>query len=360
MPNAELFVLAITHRTAPIGLRERLSLAGDNEAAFSAELRAIPGLAEFVVLNTCNRVEIYGVATHPAAVREVAAMFCARQHLAFAEFEALRLDARNHAALDHLFAVAAGLDSQMLGETEIFGQVKKAYATAQARGTAGAILNRVFQKAFQAVKHARTETAITEGLVSVANVAVDLTLKIFGTRQPANILLLGAGDIGRKCGRAFLSRGARALTIASRRLENAAEIAAELGGQAIAFDQCTARLHEFDVVVCATSAPGIVISAADVTAALDQRGGRPIFFIDTALPRDVDPAVAQLENAFLYDLDDLARIAAENRTARAGEIAQCHALLGERVARLWEQVERLLQPKPEAPVAIGTAVPVLT
>ena len=344
MNQAELFLIGATHRTAPLGLRERLALAAETEAAFACDLGAMAGLREFAVLNTCNRVEIYGVASGPQVVAQVEAAFCARQQFALCEFKTLRLDLRGPEVVQHLLEVAAGLDSQMLGENEIFGQVKQAYALAQARGSTGPLLNRVFQKAFQAAKHVRTNTAITSGLVSVANVAVDLALKIFGNLAETRILLLGAGDIGAKSARAFQSRGAASLAIASRRFDRAAAVAAELGAQAVAFEDSVARLGDFDVVVCSTAAPGTVISPEMAVAAMARRQGRPLFFIDVALPRDVHAAVAEIANVFLYNLDDLARIAAENRSAREAEIIKCRALLTARAETLWGQVERLLAP----------------
>ncbi len=349
MQPREVFVVGVTHRTAPLGVRERLRLSADAEQAFATDLAALHGLVEFAVVNTCNRLEIYGVAESGATIDRVAATFCRRQGLDQGEFAPLRLDLRGKAATEHLLAVSAGLDSQMLGENEIFGQVKKAYAVAQERGSAGAVLNRVFQKTFQAAKHVRTHTAITSGLVSVANVAVDLAAKIFGDPARANILLLGAGDIGRKCGRAFLNRGAVSLTVSNRSPERALEVANELGIRALPFEHSAARLGEFDVVVCSTAAPTTLISPEVVAAAMQGRSSRPIFFIDAAMPRDVEPAVARMENVFLYDLDDLARIAAENRTAREAEIAKCEALLAERASALWAQIERQLAPA--APVA---------
>jgi glutamyl-tRNA reductase len=302
-------------------------------------------LGEFVVLNTCNRVEIYGVGTGRETSRRVMAAFCARQHFSMEDFEKLRLDLSGRSAMQHLLEVAAGLDSQMLGENEIFGQVKKAYATAQARGSAGPVLNRIFQKAFQAAKHVRTHTAITSGLVSVANVAVDLSCSIFGGLGEARVLLLGAGDIGLKSGRAFRSRGPASLAVASRRLEHAAEVAEELGALALPFDQAMANLADFDVVVCSTAAPTTVISLDRVHSAMRQRQGRPLFFIDVALPRDVEAGVTAIENVFLYNLDDLARIAAENRCAREAEIVKCQEILGQRAEALWTQVDHHLRPE---------------
>jgi glutamyl-tRNA reductase len=342
MSTHGLFLLGATHHTAPLAVREKLALATADEAGLGAELGRLGGLREFAMLNTCNRVEFYGVAADPAIAARVQAAFCARQQFDPVEFEKIRLSLHGREAVRHLLEVAAGLDSQMLGETEIFGQVKAAYATAQARGATGPVLNRVFQKAFQAAKHVRTHTAITSGQVSVANVAVELALSIFGDLAQVRVLVLGAGEIGEKTARAFQSRGAGALTVASRRTERAMELAAQLNAQALPFEACLARLAEFDVVVCSTAAPSTVVSFAAAESAMRKRPNRPLFFIDLALPRDVETAVARLDNVFRYDLDDLAKIAERNRAARAAEIARCRILLGERADALWGQIEPLL------------------
>jgi glutamyl-tRNA reductase len=332
------FVIGTTHHRAPLAVREKLSLSADAAAALHVEFSAITALKEFAVLNTCNRVEFYGVASNADAAAAITAAFCARQQFDAAEFERISLRLRGRDAVQHLLEVSAGLDSQMLGETEIFGQVKAAYATAQARGSTGPVLNRVFQKGFQAAKHVRTNTAITEGQVSVANVAVDLALTIFGSLKETRILLLGAGDIGEKTAKAFQSRGAASLTVASRRFERAMELATALGASAMPFEQREARLAEFDVVVCATSAPDIVVSFAPTKAAMHRRSSRPLFFIDQALPRDVEPTVAEIENVFLYNLDDLAKIAEENRAAREVELVKCRAIVLEKAEALWRHI----------------------
>ena len=333
-----LFVIGATHHRVPLAVREKLSLGAEAAAALQAEFAGIEGLREFALLNTCNRVEFYGVGACPDVAARISAAFCARQCFDVLEFEKVRLELRGREAIQHLVEVSAGLDSQMVGETEIFGQVKEAYATAQASGTTGPVLNRIFQKGFQAAKHIRTHTAITEGHVSVANVAVDLALNIFGELTATRILLLGAGEVGEKTARAFQSRGASALTVASRRFERAMQLATALGASAMPFEQREARLAEFDVVVCATSAPDIVMSLAATKAAMHKRPARPLFFIDQALPRDVDPVVADIENVFLYNLDDLAKIAEENRVAREAEMAKCRAIVSEKSDALWRQV----------------------
>jgi glutamyl-tRNA reductase len=333
-----LFVIGATHHRTPLTIREKLSLGADTAAALKAELAALQGLREFAVLSTCNRIEFYGVGANADVAAQISAAFCARQKFDVAEFAKIRLDLRGRDAVQHLVEVSAGLDSQMVGETEIFGQVKDAYAAAQASGTTGPVLNRIFQKGFQAAKHIRTHTAITEGHVSVSNVAVDLAISIFGSLAEARILLLGAGEIGEKTARAFQSRGAAALTVTSRRFERAMELASALGASAMPFDQRDARLAEFDVVVCATSAPDVMVTHAAAKAAMHKRPARPLFFIDQALPRDVDPTVAVLENVFLYNLDDLAKIAEENRVAREAEMVKCRAIVSEKSEALWRQV----------------------
>jgi glutamyl-tRNA reductase len=229
------FHLGASHHTAPLALREKLALTPEKTAALGARIGAASGLSEWAVLSTCNRVEFYGVAGSPAAIDRLQAEFCALLECPAADFAGAARRTFGLEALRHLLAVATGLDSQMLGETEIFGQVKGAYASALRRGTAGPALNRVFQKTFQAAKFVRTHTAITEGQVSVANVAVDLALKIFGGLRTVRVLLLGAGEIGEKTARAFQSRGAESLTVASRRLERAMELAQTHAAKALPF-----------------------------------------------------------------------------------------------------------------------------
>lgn len=340
MNMGDFFVIGATHHTAPLAVRERLTLDPAVADALRAEFAALKGLREFTVLGTCNRIEFYGVTEngHAGVAQRVQEIFCMRQQFSTLDFERIRLSLTGEEALRHLLEVATGLDSQIVGEAEILGQVKEAYALAQTAGHTGPVLNRAFQKAFQAAKHVRTHTAIAEGNVSIANVAVELASSIFGPLEPTRVLLLGAGEMGEKTARAFRSRGAGALTVSSRRLERAMELATELGGSAMPFEQREARLGEFDIVVCATAAPGIVVSRDAALAAMQRRPARPLFFIDLALPRDVDATASELENVFVYNLDDLAKIADENRAAREAELAKGRALLRERAAALWKQL----------------------
>jgi glutamyl-tRNA reductase len=335
-----LFILGASHHRTPIELREKLALAGNKMSAFDEALRKLPGLREFVILNTCNRVEFYGYADSAETLAKVQIQFCQFQGFAESEFAAIHHHALNQAAIDHLISVSAGLDSQMLGETEILGQVKGAYAEAQLRRSVGPVLNRVFQKAFQYAKYIRSHTAITEGQISVANVAVDLATKIFGQLDSAHILLLGAGDIGEKTAKAFQSRGAHSLTVASRHFERATAVAKNLGAAALPFEQWPAQLPDFDIAVCSTASPDVVVTADAIRATMKHRPARPLFLIDLALPRDIEPAAADIENVFLYNLDDLAKIADENLAARTAEVKKARTILTEKTTTLWEQLEK--------------------
>jgi|UniRef100_UPI00404953E7 glutamyl-tRNA reductase len=336
--SSVFFVLGATHHEAPITVREKLAVNDEAVGALHLELARLDGLREFAVLSTCNRTEFYGVAANPEISAGIQRIFCDRQGFPETEFEAYRMQLQGRPAVQHLLEVASGLDSQLVGETEIFGQLKEAYALAQNRQSTGPILNRLFQKAFQAAKHVRTHTAITTGRVSVANVAVDLAQSIFGDIGETRILLLGAGEIGEKTARAFQSRGAGSLTVSSRNIEHAMALAKSLDATALPFENREPHLGEFDIVVCSTAAPGMVLSLESVRTAMKRRTARPLFFIDLALPRDVEPAVAELPNVYLYNLDDLAKIADENRAAREAEIEKCRQILTHRTEALWRQI----------------------
>ncbi|HEY9249701.1 MAG TPA: glutamyl-tRNA reductase, partial [Rariglobus sp.] len=253
-----LFLLGASHHTTPLELREKLALSAGRLPAFHQAAAALPGMRELAVLNTCNRVEFYGAADSPETVQRLRETFCAFQDFPPDAFAAVSQQALGLPAIEHLLSVASGLDSQMLGETEILGQVKDAYAAAQDRRTTGPVLNRVFQKAFQHAKYVRTHTAITEGQISVANVAVDLAMKIFGDLGSTRILLLGAGDIGEKTAKAFQSRGAGSLTVASRTLGHAMQLATALDATALPWEHVSSHIGDYSVIVGSTASPETV------------------------------------------------------------------------------------------------------
>jgi len=337
-----LFLLGASHHTAPIAVREKLALDATRAAALAARLQQTPGVGEFALLSTCNRVEIYGVSHSAESLAALRAGFAETIGCAPADLDGVLELRQNHDVVSHLFSVASGLDSQIVGETEILGQVKGSYDTALSRHWTGPVLNRVFQKTFQAAKHIRTHTAIGEGQISIASVAVDLAGKIFGDLSPVNILVVGAGDIGLKTVQAFQSRGAKSITVASRTLSKAEEAAASAGGWAATLAELPELLAAADIVASSTAAPGLVLTHELVAAAMKRRAARPLFLIDLALPRDIDPDTTKLANVYLYNLDDLAKIAEGNLAQREAEVARCRAILAERTATLWPQVAQSL------------------
>jgi glutamyl-tRNA reductase len=340
--HPHVFMLGASHHTAPLAVREKLALDEARTAQLAGRFQATPGLREFTVLNTCNRVEIYGVGDHSAAAGQARAALCEVTGCAPADLAAIGTQRLNAEAIEHLFEVAAGLDSQIVGETEILGQVKQAYDHALARKWTGPVLNRIFQKTFQTAKMIRSDTGIGHGQVSVASVAVDLAGKIFGELTGTKVLVVGAGEIGLKTAQAFQSRGVRAITVASRTLARAEEAAAAAGGWATTLANLDEAVAAADIVACSTAAPGFVVTRGLAAGAIAKRRARPLFFIDLALPRDVEPSAAEVDNVYLYNLDDLARIAEQNLAQRQAEVAKCRAILAQRTAALWPQVAQSL------------------
>lgn len=351
-----LFLLGANHRTTPLALRERLSLNPEKSAALVAALRASGLVTEYCLLNTCNRVELYAVSDDPAAGQRFLSEFCRIQLLEPADFAPHAHQRSNPAAVVHLFEVAAGLDSQMVGETEILGQVKDAYAAALAAGTVGPVLNRVFQKAFHAAKVVRRETAIGEGQVSVATVAVALAERIFGRLHDSRVLVVGGGDIAEKTAKALRSREAGRVVFANRTAPRAEQLALEFGGTALPFARLADGLAESDIVVSSTAAPDPVLTTPMVYAAMHKRASRPLFLIDLALPRDIDAGAAELPNVFLYNLDDLARLAEENIAQRRAEIDRARTLLTGRAHDTWHKLSSAIAaPVPRGEDTVGGA-----
>lgn len=339
MNHSALFLIGATHRSASFGFREKIALGSEGEAALAVRLGQSSAIHEFVILNTCNRVELYVVGDASRGLRAVIDIFFAERQINPVDFAQFGIVHEGRAVVDHLCSVAAGLDSQILGETEIFGQAKKAYAVAQTRLSAGPILNRLFQKAFQAAKHVRATTGITLGQVSVANVAVDLASDIFGKLDDCRVLVIGAGDMAEKSLRAFRSRGTQHACVANRHLDKAAILAQEHNAIVVPYENRDAALHEADIIVCSTSSPNTVISTASVAAAIAAGRGRPLLLIDLAMPRNIETDASNLENVFLYNLDDLALVASKNREARLAHAEKGRLALVGRTEALWTQLQ---------------------
>jgi glutamyl-tRNA reductase len=327
-----LFVAGLSYKTAPVEVREKLAVHPSLLPCHGCRVKLGAGLDEVVLLSTCNRVEVYGTASKVNG----------NVHRLFNNLTASEVDftpylyvKEGEAAAQHLFSVASGLDSMVIGETEITGQVKNAYQTAQTAKLTGKVTNRLFQTALQTAKEIRTETNIGRGAVSVGSVAVDLAEKIFDKDlSQKTVMIIGAGKMGEACVRHLAKKGARSVLVSNRSFERAQGLAAEFGGRAVRFDDCSAALVEADIVVSSTGCPQTILHRADIAPIMPARRNRPLFLVDIAVPRDIDPDVQQLDNVYLYNIDHLEAIVRENMRMREKEFGKCRALIAERAAEL--------------------------
>ncbi len=334
-----LFAIGLSHRTAPVDVRECVDFArGGVDAALSALASRGVG-PEVVVLSTCNRAEIYAVGESDATAERVGRFFSEYHnvpHARLAEHLYLR---RGVEAARHLFRVASGLDSLVVGEPQILGQVKAAYSAASDLHHTGALTNRLFHSAFAAGKRVRSETGLGEGAVSVSYAAISLAKKIFGQLKGRNVLILGAGAMAKLTGVHLQAQQVKTIAIASRTLSTAQNLASTLGGRAVPWEALDEALGDADIVITATGAAEVVLTRTRLEDAMRPRRNRPIFIIDIALPRDVDPAAGNLDQVFLYNIDDLQAIVQENLARRGKELLRAEAIVEEEVARFtsWMQ-----------------------
>jgi glutamyl-tRNA reductase len=329
-----LFLLGVSHRTTSVELRERLDFATRGLGPALSALAARPNADEAVVLSTCNRAEIYVACDEVAAARADLLAFLAEYH-AVAEADLAphvyeRVDAD---AARHLFRVAGGLDSLVVGEPQILGQVKEAYSAAAQGGTAGPVLNKVFPWSFTVGKRVRTETALSEGAVSISFAATSLAKKIFGDLAGRTVLVIGAGEMGKLTAQHLKAQGVGRMLITSRTLAHAASLAESIGGVPVPWADMVSSLSQADIVITATGAQLPILMRQQVEAVMRGRRNRPLFLIDIALPRDVDPAVGDLGSVFLYNIDDLQAVVRENLTRRAAEVARAEAIVVDEVQK---------------------------
>jgi glutamyl-tRNA reductase len=321
----KIFVAGLSYKTAPVELREKLAVHPTRLHCQGCRLKLGANLSEVVVVSTCNRVEIYGVT--PEVNGNIHGIF---RHLAGSDFDfSPYLYVKEGAeALQHLFSVVSGLDSMVIGETEITGQVKLAYQAAQGAKLTGRVLNRVFQTALQTAKKVRTETGIGRGATSVGSVAVELAEKIFDRDlSQKTVMILGAGKMGEACVKHLNKKGARSVLVSNRSYERAQGLAAEFGGRAIRFDDYLKAMEEADIVVSSTGCPHTILHREDVAQVMQARRNRPLVLIDIAVPRDIAADVQQLNNVYLYDVDDLGVIVRENVKHREQELARCQEII---------------------------------
>ncbi len=328
----DVICLGISHATAHVELRERFAVAESELSSATVRLGRARAIGEAVILSTCNRVEFYAASeTAEAGFGGILDFLGEQFGLRTGERGIFyRYDAP--LSVRHLFRVVSGLESMVLGETEIFGQVKKAYGTASAGGTTSRHLNKLFQRAFRVAKEVRSNTSITRGPVSAGSVAVDLAEKIFGELSTRKVMVLGAGEASEQTARALFSRGAKSILVSNRSYDRAAQLAGELGGRAIHFEEWEREFHDLDIIISSTAAPHPILTREKLAPIMAGRKNRPLFAIDLAVPRDIEPAVNEVEGVFLYDIDSLQAIARNSIDIRRQELAVCEGMIERHVA----------------------------
>jgi glutamyl-tRNA reductase len=330
-----LALIGINHKTAPIELRERVAISREDLAEATRALAASEGVAECMILSTCNRVELL------AAIDSRDADLAGFLHRHFGlEPALLAPHVYRHFdqdAVRHLFRVSASLDSMVVGEPQILGQVKEAFAVARACGSIGVKLDHLLQSAFSAAKRVRTETEIGANSVSIASVAVELARKIFGSLNGRTVFLVGAGKMSELAARHLVQQGAGAILVTNRTPERAYQLAAPFDGRVIPFEALHDIASDADIVITSTSAPHAIFTREHGQAFLHRRRNRPMFFIDLAVPRDVDPAMGKLEGIFVYDIDDLQQVAAAHMEERGREAGDAEAMIAIEVERFQQR-----------------------
>jgi glutamyl-tRNA reductase len=338
----DIILIGINHKTAPIELRECIAFSKEESSKAIDALRRIDGIHETLLYSTCNRVELLMVTDDRNQAVDAAKRFLSDfNKIALAEFEDSLYVHANDDAVRHLFRVAASLDSMVVGEPQILGQIKEAYRDAAQAKSAGVILNRLMHRAFFVAKRVRTETGIGDRAVSISYAAVELARKIFGSLEGKRALLVGAGEMAELAVEHLIRNQVAETLVANRTFENGLELARRFNGQAIRFEEIADHLRVVDIIISSTGAPGLVITRETVKPVIRARRNRPIFFIDIAVPRDIDPEINRLENAYVYDIDDLKGIIEENIEDRQKEAVKGERIIDEAVIRFREWHEAL-------------------
>lgn len=330
----EIVAVGLSHKTAPVEQREKAALSRGAAGALMRSLRTDAGLSEVVALSTCNRTEVYAVG-HDAAAVETAVRGALLGHTSItaAELDCARYSHRGARVASHIFRVASSLDSMVVGESEIQGQVLAAWEHAVEEGACGPLLGQLFRQSIEVGKRVRSETAVGRGAISVSSVAVDLACEVHTDLPGRRVLVIGAGQMADATTRALIDHGIGEVTVINRTVTTARELAATFGGRGVGFDHLHAEIAGADIVISSTDAPHLILSATDVAAALVGRSGRPMVLIDIAVPRDLDPAIASIPGATLHDIDDLEQVVAANLTGRSVEAIRAGDIVEEETER---------------------------
>jgi glutamyl-tRNA reductase len=321
-----LFCVGLSHHTANVATREQFV----GNATAESILRQV-GCTEALLLATCNRVEVYAVSDKRVSTEEITRSLTGTIDYRGQNYAAPFYRYEDNKCVQHLFRVASGLDSMVVGESEILGQAKKAYESARTSGVVGPYLHRLFQRAFRVAKQVRTHTDISRGAVSVGSVAVELAQKIFGKLSECRVLVLGAGETSERTARALASRGVTDLRVSNRSLERARELAQMVGGQAVPFDHWAAQCREIDILLTSTSSETPLLTQDILVPMLRERLDRPLFIIDIAVPRNVDPKVNELQGVYLYDIDSIRSVVEQSLALRRQQVTAAEAIIADHV-----------------------------
>jgi glutamyl-tRNA reductase len=328
----DLLVIGINHKTAPVEMREKVSFSGKELERSLRRVLEYPEFTEDMILSTCNRVEIYATARDPEKGVVALKNFLAEYHgVPLSEFEENLYVHLGSAAVRHIFRVASSLDSMVVGEPQILGQIKEAHSIASYHNTSGIILNRLLHRAFHVAKRVRTETQIGSSAVSISYAAVELAKKIFGTLEGRAVMIVGAGEMAELAAKHLVAGGAKRVVVVSRTYQRAIDLAMTFNGEAIEFDGFQERLEGVDIVISSTGAPHYILRHEDMLGVIKARKNKPMFFIDIAVPRDIDPRVNEIENVYLYDIDDLQEVVDANRDRREREARRAEEIVEEEV-----------------------------
>ncbi|MDH4321296.1 MAG: glutamyl-tRNA reductase [Desulfobulbaceae bacterium] len=336
-----IMAIGVNHKTAPVAVREQLTFAGDCQTPLR-QLQAIDGCDECYFLSTCNRVEVLFVSRDPeTTLKAVRKFLFSGTSLSEEEIDRYSYLHQGQDAINHLFLVAASLDSMIVGEPQILGQLKQAYREASDGQTTGPILNRLLHKAFSVAKRVRTETNIGGGAASISYAAVQLARKIFGELTGKRVMLIGAGEMAELAAEHLVAQGIDHVLVANRTLERAATLARTFNGTAISLPEVVNRIPEVDIVISSTGATDLILRRDEIRPLMRQRHNRPLFLIDIAVPRDLDPMLNTLDNVYLYDIDDLTNVVEVNKSERAKEAASAERIVAEEVLKFRQWLENM-------------------
>jgi glutamyl-tRNA reductase len=328
MGQDSIVLLGVNHKKTPLEIREKMALSGGYQEPLE-QLRSLEGLKEYYLLSTCNRVEVLFICQDPEQMRREVLDLLFACKVSREEVAGCIYVYENQEAVHHLFMVASSLDSMIVGESQILGQLKEAFRHASQQKTAGMILNRLLHKSFSVAKRVRTETRIGASAVSISYAAVELGRKIFGDLEGKRVMLVGAGEMAELAAEHLVGQGIDDVVVANRTLERAMKLASRFKGKAIGLDEVVDQLLDVDILISSTGAQGLVLFKKDIAPLMPRRRNRPLFFIDIAVPRDLDPEINNLENVYLYDIDDLNNVVEMNREQRDKEALKARRIVEE-------------------------------